>query len=96
MAKGYLIAQLTVTDPTKYAEYGTAATEVLERFGGRLFVRPASAVVVEGAPRPRMAIFEFESLEQAKAFWESDEYAHAKVLRDGAADADFILIEGVD
>ncbi|MBO9112700.1 MULTISPECIES: DUF1330 domain-containing protein [Rhizobium/Agrobacterium group] len=96
MAKGYLIAQLTMTDPTKYSEYGTAATEVLERFRGRLLVRPASAVVVEGAPRPRTTIFEFDSFNRAKAFWESDEYAPAKKLRDDAADAAFILIEGVD
>ncbi|MGY5777741.1 DUF1330 domain-containing protein [Rhizobium sp. LEGMi135b] len=96
MPKGYLIAQLKVTDPERYAVYGAAATELLARFGGKAFVRPDTAIVVEGTPRPRTAIFEFESFERAKAFWESEEYAKAKLLRAGAADADFILIEGVE
>ena len=95
MPKGYLIAQLTITDPERYAAYGSAATELLARFGGKAFVRPDTAVVVEGAPRARTAIFEFESLERARAFWESDEYRQAKALREGAAEADFILIEGL-
>ncbi len=48
------------------------------------------------APLRRTAIFEFDSLERARAFWESEEYVEAKQLREGAAEADFILIEGVE
>ena len=52
---------------------GGTATKLLARLGGRLFVRSDGAVIVEGSPRPRTAIFEFDTLDQAKAFWESDE-----------------------
>ena len=96
MPKGYLIAQLKVTDPDQYAVYGAAATTLLKEYGGRVFVKPETALAVEGTPRPRTIIFEFESFDRAKAFWESQEYGDAKALRVDAAEADFILIEGVD
>ncbi|MEH7906976.1 DUF1330 domain-containing protein [Rhizobium laguerreae] len=46
--------------------------------------------------KARTVIFEFDSFEKVPAFWESPEYAQAKALRAGVADADFILIEGAD
>lgn len=96
MAKGYLIAQVTVTDPDAYAGYARAAGELLKAYGARAIVRPDSAIVKEGRPKARTVIFEFDSFETAKAFWDSPEYEAAKALRIGAADGDFILIEGVD
>ncbi|MBB6304765.1 DUF1330 domain-containing protein [Rhizobium leucaenae] len=96
MPKGSLIAQLKVTDTDQYAVYGAAATKLLEHYGGRALVRPDTALVVEGNPRPRTIIFEFDSIARAKAFWGSEEYVQAKALRANAAEADFILIECVE
>lgn len=96
MAKGYLIAQVTVTDPEAYARYGKAAGDLLKAYGARAIVKPDTALVKEGRPKPRTVIFEFDSFEKARAFWDSPEYAQAKALRIGAADGDFIVIEGVD
>lgn len=96
MKKGYLIAQVTVTYPEAYAEYGKAAGELLKRFGARPIINPDTLTVVEGSPKNRTVIFEFESFSKAKSFWESAEYAKAKALRIGAAQADFMLVEGLD
>ena len=96
MAKGYLIVQVLITDSQAYARYGEAATKVLEAHQARLIVKPGSAIVKEGNARPRNLIFEFESFEKAKEFWDSPEYQAAKSLREGAAEGEFILIEGVD
>lgn len=96
MAKGYLIAQVTVTNPAAYALYAKAAGDLLIAYGARAVVRPDTALVKEGRPKARTVIFEFGSFDEAKAFWDSPEYAEAKALRAGAADGDFILIEGVD
>ena len=96
MAKGHLIAQVTVTDPEAYSRYGKAAGDLLKAFGARSIVRPDTALVKEGRPKARTVIFEFESFEKAKAFWDSPEYAEAKAMRVGAAEGDFILIEGTD
>jgi uncharacterized protein (DUF1330 family) len=96
MAKGYLIAQVTVTNPEAYAEYAKAAGDLLKVYGARMIVKPDTALIKEGSPKERTVIFEFESFEKAKEFWNSPKYADAKALRLGAADGDFILIEGVD
>ncbi|WEZ86076.1 DUF1330 domain-containing protein (plasmid) [Rhizobium sp. 32-5/1] len=96
MTKGYLIAQVTVTNSEAYFRYAKAAGDLLKNYGARLIVAPESALIKEGSPKARTAIFEFESFDKAKEFWDSPEYAEAKVLRSGAAEADFILIEGAD
>ncbi len=61
MAKGYLIAQVTVTDPDAYARYGKVAGELLRAAGVRQILDPDTAIVAEGAPKDRSVIFEFDS-----------------------------------
>ena len=96
MAKGYLIAQVTVTDPEAYGRYGKATTPLLEAYGARLILKPETAIFKEGTARARVAMFEFETFEAAQAFWENPEYAAARQLRAGAAEGEFILVEGAD
>ncbi|MDH7804575.1 MULTISPECIES: DUF1330 domain-containing protein [unclassified Rhizobium] len=96
MAKGFLIAQVTVTNPEASSRYAKAAGDLLRHYGARIIVKPESALIKEGSPKARTVIFEFESFDKAKEFWDSREYVEARVLRAGAAEADFILIEGAD
>lgn len=96
MAKGYLIAQVTVTDPDAYAEYGKAAGALLKAAGARQILNPATAITAEGSPKARTVIFEFGSFEAAKAFWNSPEYQQSIALRRDAAIGDFILVEGAE
>ena len=42
-----------------------------------------------------MAVLEFPSFEQAKAWYDSDDYADLKRLRQSASRANAILVEGV-
>lgn len=94
MAKGYLIAQVTVTDPEAYARYGTVAGDLLKAAGARQILNPATAIIAEGRPKARTVMFEFNSFEAAKAFWNSPAYQASIALRRGAAEGDFILVEG--
>lgn len=96
MAKGYLIAQVTVTNSDAYSNYAKVAGDLLKHYGARVIVRPETASIKEGNPKARTVIFEFPSFDKAKQFWDSPEYAEAKALRADAADGDFILMEGVD
>ena len=41
-----------------------------------------------------MVLIEFPSGAQARAFFESEEYAAAKALRAGAAEAEFLILPG--
>ncbi len=96
MPKGYVIARVTVTNPEAYAEYAKGATEAIRQYGGRPLVRGGKHEAVEGQARPRNVVIEFESFEQAKRYYHSAEYQAAKAKRDGACEAEFVIVEGAE
>ena len=84
-----------MTDWEHYREYMKATPAVIERFGGRFVVRGGETITLEGPQETgRVVIIEFPSLDQAKAFYHSEEYSRAKKLREGAATGQFLAIEG--
>ncbi|MBN3801448.1 DUF1330 domain-containing protein [Paraburkholderia sp. Ac-20336] len=94
MPKGYIIARVDVQNEEEYAKYAAFATPVIKAYGGRVLVRGGPCEVLEGSGRSRNVVIEFESFEQAKAYYKSAEYAQARALREGYAIADFIAVEG--
>jgi uncharacterized protein (DUF1330 family) len=51
---------------------------------------------MEGTWSPRrLVVVEFPSVEQAKAWWNSPEYAEAKALRQATSDSQLLIAEGV-
>lgn len=93
--KGYIIAQVDVTNPQQYGEYAKLSPGLIAKFGGRFLARAGRTVTLEGTPaRSRVVIIEYPSFDRAQAFFTSPEYQQAKKLRDGAANAQFILVEG--
>lgn len=92
----YLIVKTDVTDPERFEKYREAAPPVIEQYGGRYLVRGGATEALEGNPdEARMVVLEFDSVEAAKAFWNSPEYGEAKKLRQGAANFDVLLVEGL-
>jgi len=92
----YLIVNIQVTDPVRYAEYISIAPESIAKFGGKYLARGGRTRKLEGDYDPkRLVILEFESMERAQAWWDSEEYAGPKALRQSAAVTDMILAEGV-
>jgi uncharacterized protein (DUF1330 family) len=91
----YIIARVQVTDWEQYREYMKATPAVIGRFGGRFVVRGGEMITLEGPQETgRVVIIESPSLDQAKAFYHSEEYSRAKKLREGAATGQFLAIEG--
>ncbi len=95
MPKAYWIAHVTVTDPDPYARYAAAATGAFARYGARVLARGGVIESLEGASRPRNVVIEFDDMETALACYNSSEYQAAKEHRQGAGDADIMLLEGV-
>jgi uncharacterized protein (DUF1330 family) len=92
----YIIVRVHITDMEKYKEYTKLTPGVIARYGGRFVVRGGETVTLEGPEETaRIVVLEFPSLDRAKAFYESEEYAAAARLRDGAATAQFVAVEGV-
>jgi uncharacterized protein (DUF1330 family) len=92
----YIVVQVDVKDPTRYADYRAMVPPTLERYGGRFIVRGGKTEALEGnwAPK-RFVVVEFPSVEQAKAWWASPEYADAKALRQATSETLMIVAEGV-
>ena len=92
----YVIVDIEVTDPETYRNYIEVAPATIEAYGGRYIVRGGSAEKLEGGWEPRrLVVLEFESVERAKAWWASDEYAEPKRLRQSASNANMIVVDGV-
>lgn len=92
---GYIIARVQVHDWDRYREYTKLTPAAIARFGGKFIVRGGTLETLEGAPETaRLVVIEFPSLEQAKAFYRSEEYGRARKVREGAATAQFIAVEG--
>jgi uncharacterized protein (DUF1330 family) len=60
-------------------------------------VRGGKTETLEGDWQPgRFVILEFPSVEKAKQWWTSEEYAPAKALRQANAKTKMIVVEGFD
>ena len=93
--KAYIIAQIDVSNPQQYGEYAKLSPGIIAKYDGRFLARAGRTVTLEGTPaRSRVVIVEYPSFERAQAFFSSAEYQQAKKLREGAANAQFIVVEG--
>ncbi len=93
--KAYIIGQIDVSNPQQYGEYAKSSPDVIAKYGGRFLARAGRTVTLEGpAARSRVVIIEYPSFERAQAWFNSPEYQQIKTLRDGAASAQFIVVEG--
>ena len=97
MAKGYLIANAAVSDAEAYEGYKTLAAAAIAQYGGRYVVRGGPIEELEGqwTGAPRVVIVEFDSVEQARKFYDSPEYRAAREARAGAADMNMLVVEGI-
>ena len=95
MAKGYLVAHIRVHDKEGFEKFKEMAGPAISDYGGKVLVRNPNPEVLEGSDSGVAIIIEFESIESARTFYESDRYTKAKAVRELASDTDLILVEGV-
>jgi uncharacterized protein (DUF1330 family) len=93
----YVVAERTDQwDPSVFAAYGPLAAASIAKFGGRYLAKGAELGLLEGeGPAPlAMAVLEFPSVGQARAWFASDDYQKAAAIRRGGARNRFLLIDG--
>ena len=96
MTSAYILANITVTNPEQYEEYKKLSTIAMKAHGAELCVRGGKVEVLEGDWTPdRVVLHKFPSVEAARRFNDSVEYAAARKSRQGAAVMRMTLIEGV-
>jgi uncharacterized protein (DUF1330 family) len=93
---GYIIANVTVTNPVQYEDYRKWSSEAMKAHGAQVCVRGGKVEVLEGDWAPeRVVILKFPSFDAARAFYDTPEYKKAKSARQGAAIMRMVCIEGV-
>lgn len=93
----YLFIRTRVSDPEQYQKYVEAARRLADTYGSRYVVRSRPVEILEGSPDAwsdyLLLVSEFPSLDMARAFWTSAEYADVRRLRAGAGDVHVVLAE---
>jgi uncharacterized protein (DUF1330 family) len=86
-----------VVDVSTVKRYAELAGPAIEHFGGRFIVSNTEPVVVEGeSPSNYLSMVEFPSMEDAKAWYNSPEYAEARDLTPAAFRGRLLIfVEGV-
>ena len=95
MSKGYIVANIRVTDQDRFQEFSGMAGPAIKKYGGRVLARGPGADRLEGDVSGIVMLIEFESKEAADTFYHSEEYQAAKAVRVECSDTDFMIIEGV-
>ena len=96
MPIGYVIANVSVTNPEQYEEYKKWSTEAFRVLNAEICVRGGKVEVMEGDWQPdRVVVAKFPSFDAAKAFYDSAEYLRARKAREGAAIMRLVVVEGM-
>ena len=92
----YVIAEVEVTDPAGFEEYRKQVSATIQKYGGRYVVRGGAGQLLEGDRQPaRIVVIEFSSVEQARRWYDCEEYRGPKALRMKTARSRLVLVEGV-
>ena len=92
----YVIVDINVIDPVRYEDYKLLAAPTVEFYGGKYIARGGRTETLEGDWSPtRLVILQFDSVEQARKWHDSVEYAPARALRNETATSDMVVIQGV-
>ena len=92
---GYVIANVDVKDTALFEQYRKQVPDTIARYGGKYLVRGGAHLAVEGRWTPsRLVVLEFPSVEQARRWYESEEYREPKALRMKCALTDVVFVEG--
>jgi uncharacterized protein (DUF1330 family) len=97
---GYFALLVDINDDDAYAEYVRAVPPTYARYGGRMAVRGPIVEVVEGVLEigkgTRLVVLEFDSVDQARLWWTSEEYQRVRKLREPpVSDGRGFFVDGV-
>ena len=95
MPKGYIVGTITVTDKEAYKPYMENTGRIIEAYGGRFIIRGGAMDVLIGeTPYDRVVVIEFDSPEQARAFYDDEEYREIRKIREDNSVGVVMHIEG--
>lgn len=95
-AKGYIFAELDVTDQAYFnTEYAPRVAPVLQKYGAKFLVAGGQPEVREGDRNVKRIVFlEFESAARAREFYDSKDYQDVIGYRFESALTHLYILEG--
>jgi uncharacterized protein (DUF1330 family) len=91
----YVIGEVEIKNADAMKEYGRAVAAAVAQYGGHYLARGVKPEVLEGGPAHKILMIEFESVEAARLWYASPEYASAHALRRGHSDLRLMIIDGI-
>ena len=92
----YVISEISaILDPVLMEEYRSLAHKAIRKYDGRYIVRGGAIEKVEGEGPRAVVIVEFPSIERAREWYRSPEYAEALAIRPSALNRRLLFVEGV-
>lgn len=95
MPKGYIVANIRAHDMEAMQRFAAASAPVIAEYGGRVLVRDPKPELREGDLQGISIVVEFDDVETARRFYDSQGYTDAKAIREAAAETDLRIVEGV-
>ena len=91
----FYISEFQVTDPEGLKPYRERVDATFTPFSGRYVVRGGEVASLEGeAPTGRIVVIKFDSMEKAKAWYDSPAYREIRPIRHSAAKSRVFIVEG--
>jgi uncharacterized protein (DUF1330 family) len=94
-APGFLLAEIEVSDIPTMQKYGAKMPETLAPYNTQYVIRGGKTISLEGEPPKSIVMLQFESIEKAKAWYDSPEYQAIRPIRQSAAKGRLFLVEGI-
>jgi len=91
----YVIGEVEIRKPEAMKGYGEMVAAAVRKYGGRYLARGVKPEVLEGGPAHKILIIEFDSVEAARRWYNSAEYAAAHAVRRGSSDLRLVIVDGV-
>ena len=97
MPKAYVLVDTKISNKENYEIYKSKAKPIAEKFDGKYLTRGGDMGVVQDdlwSPT-RLVLVEFPSIDNARAFHNSEEYADVKKIRLENAKSTLVILEGL-
>ena len=93
----YLIANINIQDREEYANYEAGFMDIFSKYNGRMLAVDEAQTTLEGDwSYTRSVLIEFPSEQEARAWYESDEYQAIAQHRFASSEGNLAMIKGLD
>ena len=92
----YIIVQINITNKEPYKEYLKQVTPIAKKYGGEYMIRGGNYEILLGNwDFERTVVIKFPNYDNAIKWYNSEEYAPVKKIREENSEGNLIIIEGI-